>query len=66
MSIAELYYTQQQAAQVLNVTRQTMSRWNKKGILRGEYVGRTLLFERAKIDCLICPTCGKTILPHEH
>ena len=59
MKICNKYYTVTQVAKALNVTRQTVSRWNRLGLIHGERIGRQIIFKRADIDALRCSECGK-------
>jgi excisionase family DNA binding protein len=49
MGLKDHYYTVAQAAEELNVTRQTIYRWIKNGILKAETIGRETLIEKAEI-----------------
>jgi excisionase family DNA binding protein len=63
MSIAEDYVTISQAARALSVTRQTIHRWIKQGLLSCERVGREALIDRAAVegfrDTCFCPYCHR-------
>jgi excisionase family DNA binding protein len=49
MSIKDNYFTLSEAANELNVTRQTVFRWIKNGKITSEKVGRETLIEKAEI-----------------
>ncbi len=48
--IREYVYTIQEAAQVLGVNRETVSRWIKAGHLHGEAIGGMVLLPRWAIE----------------
>lgn len=49
MAVKDNYYTVAEAAGELDVTRQTIYRWIKNGILEAEKIGRETLIEKAEI-----------------
>jgi excisionase family DNA binding protein len=49
MRLQDNYYTVVQAAEELNVTRQTVYRWIKNGALKAEKIGRETLIEKAEV-----------------
>ena len=58
------YLTITQAAQYVNVTRQTIYRWVKRG-LRSDKVGRVTLIKRDDIHTIVCPACGARRFDYE-
>jgi len=49
MSVKEEFFTVNESAKVLNVTRQTVYRWIKDGIIKAETIGRETLIEKTEI-----------------
>jgi excisionase family DNA binding protein len=50
MALKEQYFTVSEAATYLGVTRQTISRWIKKGRFRAERFGREILIDKVSLD----------------
>jgi excisionase family DNA binding protein len=52
MQITDYFLTISQTAKLLNVTRQTISRWVKVGQLNSQHIGREVLISKREIECL--------------
>lgn len=44
------YYTVEETAKILKVTRCAVYRWRKQGLIHANRIGRKLLFEKAEIE----------------
>ena len=52
MQIADYFLTISQTAELLNTTRQTVSRWVKGGKLNSQRIGREGLISKREVECL--------------
>lgn len=51
----QVYYTLQQAMEILNVSRPTITRWLKSGKLQGTKRGRAWLFTEENLKAVLTP-----------
>ncbi len=52
MQIADYFLTISQTAELLNTTRQTISRWVREGKLNSQRIGREGLIPKREVECL--------------